>query len=301
MLLRGPLLLMVLALNTLAWGTPIVVLGAFKLVLPEGRVRRRLILLLADLAERWTAVNDSLFDRLLPTRWEVSPVEGLRADGHYLIISNHGSWVDILTLQRIFHRRVALLRFFIKQDLIWFPIVGAACWALEFPFMKRYSAEYLEEHPEKRGTDVATTRKACQRYRTIPVAILNFVEGTRFSIDKRIEQESPYRHLLRPRAGGVAHVVAAMGDQLEELLDVTIAYPRVRITMWKFLSGRVPLVRVDVRRRPIPPEILDDAISEPGPVRDRFRQWLDAIWEEKDATLHEMLRSERKGEECTKE
>jgi 1-acyl-sn-glycerol-3-phosphate acyltransferase len=288
-MVRGITLSALLALNTLSWGTPIVLLGAFKLVLPEGRLRRRLILRLADFAERWTAVNDSLFDRLLPTRWEVSPVDGLRADGHYLIISNHSSWVDILVLQRVFHRRVALLRFFIKQELIWFPIVGAACWALDFPFMKRYSAEYLEEHPEKRGSDVATTRKACQRYKTIPVAILNFVEGTRFSIDKRIEQESPYRHLLRPRAGGVAHVIAAMGDQLEELLDVTIAYPGVRMTMWKFLTGHVPRVRVDIRRRAIPPEIVDDAITEPGPERDRFRQWLEAIWEEKDKTLNEML------------
>jgi 1-acyl-sn-glycerol-3-phosphate acyltransferase len=282
------LLLALIALNTLSWGTPIILLGTLKLVLPQGRLRRSLILHLADLAERWTAVNDSLLDRLLPTRWEVSPVEGLRPEGHYLIISNHSSWVDILVLQRVFHRRVALLRFFIKEELIWLPIIGAACWALEFPFMKRYSAEYLEEHPEKRGSDVATTRKACQRYRTIPVAILNFVEGTRFSIDKRIEQESPYRHLLRPRAGGVGHVIAAMGDQLEELLDVTVAYPHARMTMWKFLSGRVPLVRVDIRRRPIPPDIVDDAITEPGPARERFRQWLDTIWEEKDRVLDEM-------------
>jgi len=289
MFLRGLLLLSLLGLNTLLWGTPIIILGAFKLVLRGGGLRRRLILRLADLAERWTAVNDSLFDRLLPTRWEVSPVEGLRADGHYLIISNHASWVDILVLQRIFHRRVALLRFFIKQDLIWFPIVGAACWALEFPFMQRYSAEYLEEHPEKRGSDVATTRKACQRYRTIPVAILNFVEGTRFSIDKGIEQDSPYRHLLLPRAGGVGHVIAAMGDQLEELLDVTIAYPGVRVTMWKFLSGRVPLVRVDIRRRSIPPEVVNDAITGPGPARDRFRQWIEAMWKEKDDTLDQMV------------
>ena len=294
MLVRAPLLVAFLALNTFLWGTPIVVLGAFKLILPAGRLRRRLILGLADLAERWTAANDSLFDRFLPTRWEVSPVEGLRADGHYLIISNHSSWVDILVLQRIFHRRVALLRFFIKQELIWFPIIGAACWALEFPFVKRYSAEYLEEHPEKRGSDVATTRKACQRYKTIPVAILNFVEGTRFSSDKRAEQESPYRHLLRPRSGGVAHVIAAMGDQLEELLDVTIAYPAVRITMGKFLSGRVPLVRVDIRRRPIPPEIVDDAITEPGLARDHFRRWIEGMWEEKDKTLDEMVQSEMK-------
>jgi 1-acyl-sn-glycerol-3-phosphate acyltransferase len=291
-MLRGISLLALIGLNTIVWGTPIVLLGAAKLILPEGGLRRRLILRLADLAERWTAVNDSLFDRLLPTRWDVSPVEGLRPAGHYLIISNHASWVDILVLQRVFHRRVALLRFFIKQELIWFPIVGAACWALEFPFMKRYSAEYLEEHPEKRGSDVATTRKACQRYRTIPVAILNFVEGTRFSMDKRIEQESPYRRLLRPRAGGVAHVIAAMGDQLEELLDVTIAYPGVRITMWKFLSGRVPLVRIAIRRRPIPPDVIDDAITEPGPARDRFRQWIESMWKEKDETMDEMLKSE---------
>jgi 1-acyl-sn-glycerol-3-phosphate acyltransferase len=40
-------------------------------------------------------------------------------------------------LQRIFHGRIPFLKFFLKQELIWVPVIGLAWWALDFPFMKR--------------------------------------------------------------------------------------------------------------------------------------------------------------------
>jgi 1-acyl-sn-glycerol-3-phosphate acyltransferase len=182
-----------------------------------------------------------------------------------------------------------LIRFFLKQRLIWFPIVGQACWALEFPFMRRYSADYVQRHPEKRGRDLASTRRACQRYRHIPVAILSFLEGTRFSQEKRAEQDSPYGHLLRPRVGGIAFVVASLGDQLEAMFDVTLAYPGGDVTFWQFVSGRVPLIIVRARPLAIPAEFVTAEIIEPGATRDRFKSWIDAIWREKDALLEQLL------------
>ena len=181
------------------------------------------------------------------------------------------SWVDILALQRTFLGRAPFMRFFIKEKLIFFPIVGQACWALEFPFMKRYSREYLERHPEKRGTDLETTREACERYRHFPVSVLNFVEGSRFDWKKHHSQNSPFRHLLRPRAGGIGFVLASLGDQLDATFDVTIAYPDGEITMWKFVCGAVPRVVVRVRRIDVPREFLSPAITEIGPQRDRLQ------------------------------
>jgi 1-acyl-sn-glycerol-3-phosphate acyltransferase len=179
---------------------------------------------------------------------------------------------------------MAFIRFFLKQELIWFPILGQACWALEFPFMKRYTPEYLQQHPEKRGEDLATTRRACQRYRHVPVAIANFVEGTRFTADKRDDQDSPYRHLLRPRVGGISYVLASLGDQLDAVIDVTIGYPR-EPTMWAFVTGKVERISVRARRLDVPAEFLTAAITEPGPARDRFRSWMEQRWQEKDALL----------------
>ena len=271
-MIRGLLVIFLTALNLAFWGTPVLILGLGKLVL-RGRPRRRLILTLARLGERFVATNNRIFDALLPTQWDVSGIEGLRADGHYLVISNHVSWTDIFVLFRVFHRHVALLRFFIKQELIWLPVAGQAAWALEFPFMRRYSAEYLARHPEKKGRDLETTRRACQRYRDIPVAILNFLEGTRFTLDKQEEQQSPYRMLLRPRVGGVTFVLDSLGDQLDGVIDVTIKYPRQDVSIWDFARGRIS--RITVRAR---------LLAVPGD-RSQFKQWIEGIWREKDELL----------------
>ena len=295
-MLRGVATSLLMVLNTILWGAPILLLGlvklAFQMIGPRSPKRTRLVLVLASLGEGWVRGNDRIFDAMLPTRWDIEGIgDDIRLDGHYLMISNHGSWLDILTLQRAFRGRAPFLRFFTKEKLIFFPIVGQACWALEFPFMKRHSREYLQKHPEKRGTDLQTTRTACARYRHFPVSVLNFVEGSRFDPDKKDQQQSPFRHLLRPRAGGIGFVLASLGDQLDATYDVTIAYPQVDISMWKFVCGKVPRVVVRVRQLDVPVAFLDAAITEPGPERDRFNEWVQALWVEKDLLLDELLSS----------
>ena len=288
-MIRAAIVLILFSINLVAWGTVVLLVGVVKFFAPQGRIRRRLILTLASLGEGWVAMNNAISDLMLPIRWEIEGADGLRRDGHYLVFANHISWIDIIVVFRALHRRIALIRFFTKQELIWLPFIGQACWALEFPFMKRYSADYLAQHPEKRGTDLETTRRACERYRTIPVAILNFLESTRFTLDKHADQESPYRYLLRPRTGAAAFVVASLADQLDGILDVSIAYPGHLVSVWDFISGRVKSVQVRVRQLPVPPELLSAAVTEPGPVRDQFKEWIEGVWREKDAVLGDLL------------
>ena len=290
--LRGAVVLLLLVVNLAFWGLPVLLAGLLK-VLFRGEPRRRLTLVAAFLASKWVGVNNALFDALLPTRWDVQGADDLALayDGHYLIIANHLSWTDIFVVLRVFHRRVSFIRFFLKQELIWVPIVGQACWALDFPFMKRYSVEYLARHPEKRGRDLLTTRRACRRFRRLPVAILNFIEGTRFSEEKREEQQSPYRFLLRPRVGGIAFVLASLGDLLDGVVDVTITYAGQEASAWDFVCGRVATITARARRIEVPAEFLEAAILEPGPQRERFRTWIEAIWAEKDSIIvYETLR-----------
>jgi 1-acyl-sn-glycerol-3-phosphate acyltransferase len=285
---RALAILILLPLNLLFWGTPIVLGGLVKL-LTFGETRRRVIVALVWLAERWALATNGILKLFLDTKWEIEGGADLDHDGHYLIISNHVSWVDIFAIMESFVGKGPFIRFFLKHTLMWFPIVGQACWALEFPFMRRYSPEYLARHPEKRGRDLETTRIACRRYKKIPVAIVNFVEGTRFSEEKREDQQSPYRHLLRPRIGGISFVIASMADQLEAMYDVTIAYPNLDVTMWQLITNRLPWVKVRISRLEIPPAFHDAAITEPGPARDRFKGWVEEIWERKDATLAAIL------------
>lgn len=283
-MLRALAIILLLIVNLLVWGTPVFLGGIVKL-LTFGRLRRQVNRRLPWLGEQWVKGNNLIFDAFLTTQWDVAGVDGLRRDGHYLVISNHVCWIDIFALFRVFSGKTPLIRFFLKQRLIWFPIVGQACWALSFPFMRRYTPDYLAQHPEKRGRDLETTRKACRLYRHIPVTIVNFCEGTRFSREKHEEQDSPYRHLLRPRVGGVGFVLASLGEQLDAMVDVTLIYDSEDVTMWDFVTNRVRRVAVRARKLEIPPDVLGPGITEPGPARDRFKAWIEQRWSEKDALI----------------
>jgi 1-acyl-sn-glycerol-3-phosphate acyltransferase len=287
-MLRGLATIFLLLFNLVLWGVPICIVGLAKFVI-RGRSRVPIVRLLARMAEAWVGGNNRIVDRMLTTQWDVAGVDTASPDGHYLIVANHVSWVDILVLFRAFHRKSAFLRFFLKQQLIWFPIVGQGCWFLDFPFMKRYTPEYLAKHPEKRGKDLETTRIACRRYKYVPVAVLNFLEGTRFTSEKHAEQDSPYRHLLRPRIGGISFVLASLGNIIDATYDVTLAYPGGDVSMWQFVTNRVPRVVVRARRIEVPAEFYDEAVTRPGPVRDRFKSWVEELWREKDALLDELL------------
>ena len=190
----------------------------------------------------------------------------------------------------MFNGKSAFIRFFLKHILLYVPCLGWGCWALEFPFMKRHSREYLEKHPEKRHEDFETTRRSCRHYRHIPVTIANFVEGTRFTRAKHSAQQSPYRHLLKPRHGGIAFVLASMGEYLDGMFDVTLAFPGLdkEVTFLDFLVGKVPKVVAVVKELPLEPRFYDREVTQPGPLRDELKQWVSAIWEEKDRMLDEL-------------
>jgi 1-acyl-sn-glycerol-3-phosphate acyltransferase len=241
------------------------------------------------IAESWIAVNGFTFWLLTRIEWQVEGLEGLRYDGWYLVLSNHQSWVDIPVLQKTFNRRIPFLKFFLKQELIWVPLLGLAWWALEFPFMKRYSKEFLEKHPDMRGKDLETTRAACEKFRRVPVSVMNFVEGTRFNPAKREKQQSPFVHLLRPKAGGVAFVLNAMGDILQSIVDVTIVYPEGRPTFLDTLSGRLHKVRVFIRELPIPRDLLAGDYENDVAYRERCQGWVMELWGEKDAMIERLL------------
>src|SRR5690606_6455328 len=177
----------------------------------------------------------------------------------------------------------------LKRQLIWVPLLGLAWWALDFPFMGRHTRAEIAKNPELGRRDMEVTRLACEKFRDIPVAVMNFVEGTRFTPDKHARQSSPYRHLLKPKAGGVAYVLDAMGDALHGILDVTIAYPGGRPTMIDLMAGRVPAVHVSVRQRPLPAEIPGRGDGDERAARARFQQWMNGIWQEKDEGLERLL------------
>jgi 1-acyl-sn-glycerol-3-phosphate acyltransferase len=172
--------------------------------------------------------------------------------------------------------------------LKWVPVLGLAWWALDFPFMQRYTKQQLDAHPEWRGKDKLATRMACEKFRLSPVSVMNFVEGTRFTPAKHAQQQSPFANLLRPRAGGVAFVLEAMGDMLQAIVDVTIVYPNGKPTMIDLLANRIPEIRVHVRQLPILREFIGGDYENDAEFRARFQQWISDLWSEKDALIAQM-------------
>lgn len=285
---RGTLAFSGYVANTLFWGIPLLGFSLLKFIVPFQRWRQWCDRVLNSMAGAWIAVNNLNLRSMNRIHWDVQGVEGIDPDGWHLVLANHQSWVDILVLQKIFHRRIPFLKFFLKQELIWVPVLGLAWWALDFPFVKRYSKATLQKRPHLRGKDIEITRKACAKFKRIPVSIMNFVEGTRFNREKHRKQNSPYTHLLRPKSGGVALVLTAMGEQISSILDVTIVYPGGARSFWDMLCGRLEEVRVRVDTVPAASILAGDNGGHPT-RRIRYQDWINDLWSEKDRRISSML------------
>ncbi|WP_225781943.1 acyltransferase [Xenophilus sp. Marseille-Q4582] len=287
--LRGLIAGLLLVVNTLFWAAPLFLLALLKLLLPVRALRRPLDRALNACASGWIQCNNLWIRLVQRERWDVQRPAGLERQGWYLVNCNHRSWVDIFVLQQAFSGRIPLLKFFLKQQLIWVPVVGLAWWALEFPFMKRHSRAALRRNPQLRHEDRETTRRACEKFRHVPTSIANFAEGTRFTPAKHQAQGQPYRHLLKPKAGALALAMHAMGTQFRSLIDVTIAYPRGVPTFWDLLCGRAGHAVLRARTLPIPLEFSTGNYEEDKPFRARFHRWLAQLWTEKDELLDELM------------
>ena len=274
--LRGGAAFAFIVLNTVFWCLPVYLLGALRPLTPEGRRRIAIGTAMFRMVDGWVCCARWMANRLgvvyVDAQMADADAAALRKDGWYLVVSNHQSWADILVLVFVFNGRIPQFKFFTKRQLIWVPFIGVALWLLGFPMVRRYSRERLRVEPELRERDREITRKACADFRERPTSVLNFAEGTRFTLAKRADQQSPYQALLKPKIGGFAMVLEHLGDKLDAVVDVTIVYDtRSAPGFWDFLCGRCKRVRLRARSLPPPTEV-------PG-------EWIESLWVEKDAYL----------------
>ncbi|MEK7705404.1 MAG: acyltransferase [Myxococcota bacterium] len=278
-------LVVVMALSTTLFAVLLYPLIAIKVIARHPALMRSMEQLLVVAAKAWIDVNSALLSLTQSTVWVVDGLEKLPGDGRYLVVVNHVTASDILVLQRVLNRRIPFLKFFLKSQLIWVPLLGPLWWALDFPFMKRHSREMLEKHPELRADDLETTRRRCARFRDHAVSILSFAEGTRFTTTKHDQQQSPYTHLLRPKVGGIAFVLDAMHGALDALVDVTLVYADPHPTLWRFLGGKIPKLTVDITVRPIPPTLGGGDYVGDAAYRAALQQWIGELWRNKDERI----------------
>ncbi len=283
---RGTVTSLLTILNLVFWIIPFYVLALLKL-LPVASVRLLCFRGLEAIAALWIDGNSALA-RSNGVTFDVRGTKDLTFDDWYLVGTNHVSWVDVVALQNAFNRKIPFLRFFVKQQLIWVPLLGLAWWAMELPFMRRHTRAQIEADPSLRIADVEATRRACEPFRHRPTAITNFLEGTRFTPAKKAAQPSVYEHLLNPKVGGIAYAVEAIGEKMTTFLDVTLVYPPGRETLWDLMTGRLRRVIIDVQRRTVPDEFLHGDYSGDAEFRAHFKAWVENIWREKDRRIGQL-------------
>jgi len=286
--MRGCLAFFLLCLNIALVSLPIFTIALLKFLIPAPSWRRLCSQVLNGLTSLWVSGNTIWLTLTQKLEWQVEGLENLKVKGWCLVTSNHQAYADIFIVQRLLNRRVPQLKFFLKQELIWIPVIGLCWWALDFPFMKRYSKSYLKKHPEKKGADLLATQKACEKLGVAPAAMFNFMEGTRFTPEKHTSQGSPYRHLLKPRVLATGFVLSAMGRQMDTLVDITIHYPDGAPGYWEFLCGKMKRVTVQIESCPIPEEFLGKDYSSDSTFRKGLQRWVNELWEAKDAKLAEL-------------
>ncbi|ASK67665.1 acyltransferase [Shewanella bicestrii] len=284
--LKGCIAFLGYVVNTLFWVIPIV-LGSLIKLIPLPPLRTAISYFLDFCASAWISVNGVIERVLHPVDVELTGDTQFSTKEWYMVIANHQSWVDILILQRVFNRRIPFLKFFLKQELLYVPVLGLAWWALDFPFMRRYSTAQLKKNPKLKGKDIEITRKACAKFKTKPVSVMNFVEGTRFTKAKHKKQNSQFQHLLKPKAGGMAFALSAMGEQIHKLVDVAIYYPGPVPSFWDYLTGKLPKVKVHIKVSDIAPDMRGDYMNDRD-FKIGFQEQLNDIWLAKDQVISQL-------------
>ena len=288
---RGCLAFVFWFINLLFWAIPIIILSPFKL-LPIKKLQSICSSLLVCCASSWIRVNAAIERLIHPMNIHLHSADiELSEKEWYMVLANHQSWVDILILQRVLNKKIPFLKFFLKKELIFVPFLGLAWWALDFPFMRRYSTAQLKKNPKLRGKDIEVTRKACAKFKESPVSVMNFVEGTRFTAEKHNKQKSQFKHLLKPKAAGLAFALSALGEHIHKVVDVAIYYPGQTPSFWQYLCGEVKDVHVHVRVSEIDEKMRGDYQKDRA-FKIGFQQHLNQLWMEKDAILETMAQSD---------
>ncbi|XID74478.1 acyltransferase [Alkanindiges sp. WGS2144] len=284
--LRGLTIATAITSSTFLHGPPVLALGLLKTLIPSSKIDEMAI----GLTNSWLGVNNWLVDHVLPEiDWQITLPTDLSLQGRYLLMCNHQSWVDTTVTQYVGLTRMPLTRFFTKWELIFIPFLGLAFKILGFPMMKRHSKQAIAKNPALKKQDLEEARRACSNLRSQPYTLLNYLEGTRFTPKKHQEQNSPYKHLLKPKTGGIALALQILGKEIDALMDMTIVYPDGIPTYGDFWTGRVRRIGVDIRKIELPAWVLDGNYEEDMAYRERFQEWITTLWQDKDQRIEQML------------
>ena len=280
--LKGSLSLCFMLLNTIVVCVPLYAMALLRLPL-AGAARRALTRRMDFAIDFWVSCNRFLIRALKLVELEIDwPRDRLSRHNWYVVVCNHQSWADILLLQDAFRSTIPPLKFFTKRELIWLPLAGPAMVVLGFPYVRRVGKAELAANPALKHADRDSALAACRVFRNHPTSVLIFLEGTRFTDAKRAARNSRFEHLLNPRTGGLGFVLSGLRDEVEQLVDVTIAYPGGPPSFWDFVTGKCRRARMTVEALDLDAAVRCD---EPKAQRQALQPLVEGLWQAKDERL----------------
>ena len=282
--IHGVISLLLVSIYTGIIGIFFLTFALLKIIIPFKPWRRLCYKASMLFGKIWITITMFIVDFTKNIEWDFQYNGKLSMEDWYLIISNHQSWLDIIVLEKLLFQKIPISKYFIKEQLMWIPGLGIGFWLLNFPVMKRYSREKIAKNPLLQGKDIENTRKACEHYKSEPVSITNFPEGTRFSSEKQTNQNNSFKNLLNPKAGGMSFVLNSMEGILNKIADVSINYPQENSSFWDFLCGKINKIKATVTIKPIVKDLYGD-YEDDSVYRENFQNWLNALWKEKDKEI----------------
>ena len=274
----------ILVTNTLILAVLMIPLGVIKFLLPLKTLRASFTKIIIKIGELWISVNSSWVIHLHKPHIEIRGKENLKGNSWFLSTSNHQSAADIFIVQYITNKKIPMLKFFIKYELIYVPVIGICWWALDMPFLKRYTQKQIKKNPKLKGRDYKKMKKSLEHYSLHPVSIFSYAEGTRFTRKKHSLQKSEYKNLLKPKEGGLAIALSNV-NKIKELIDITIIYDSENMGFWNYLCGNIKNIKVFISKIEIPSKYLTENLIASEELRSDFKLWLNNVWKDKDVLI----------------
>lgn len=282
---------MAIIVNLSFWICPLTVLAIFKIILPFPVLRSGMHWMMARIYYLAAWFDGILLFQIMGIRLEVTGLEQNYPGRFFLIIANHQSWIDILIVQHLFNFKAPVVKFLAKREMIFVPIVGLVCWAYDFPFLQRRSFKRNQNRNQITRSDVQLLTTALAKFKQSSASIMNFVEGTRFSAAKAKKQSSPYKHLLKPKTGGLNSIFQSLWEQLDAIINITLVYDSPHYNFWDFLCGRCKKIKIKANTITLEEAFGLDSRDSVPPDFERVTAWIKAIWQQKDNEIEFMKKS----------
>lgn len=283
--LRGLCIMALLTINALTL-PGLIVCGWLLICLLPNPWYTKALKITEALQSQWTKNNRWIFKTFLHTTFDIQgEINVLDRQKWYLLICNHLSWTDVILIQTMLVDILPPIKFFLKQQLIWLPVIGWTCRILNFPFMQRYTISQIKKKPAKRFENIHNIQYACQRIAKRPATLVNFAEGTRFTSEKH-KKKPTYDHLLIPQIAGPSLSLQALHPAVNTIIDATLIYRQraKAISLWRFCCGYVDHVRLDVALVDVDETLIGNCYEDKN-FKRHFSAWLNQRWKRKDALI----------------